>query len=110
MMSALEIATSALPKMSRDEIAQLVQRAAFKIAGEFPGIEKNAGVCGGSACVIRTRIPVWSIVEYKNMGVSDEKLLINFPSLRKQDLSNALAYYYANKNEIDQEIAENNED
>ncbi len=109
-MTVLEKATAFLPKMSNSEIAQLVQTATQKIAVDFPGIEKTSGVCGGSACVIRTRIPVWSIVEYMNMGVGKEKLLLNFPTLRAQDLSNIRAYYAANKAEIDAEIFENNAD
>jgi uncharacterized protein (DUF433 family) len=109
-MTLLEEATAILPKMSNSEIAQLVQAASQKIAIDFPGIEKTPNVCGGSACIIRTRIPVWSIVEYMLMGVEKEKLLLNFPTLRAQDLANAWAYYDANKVEIDAEIAENNAD
>ncbi len=108
-MTALEKVTALLPGMSDSDIAQVVQRAAQKIASDFPGIEKTPGVCGGSACIIRTRIPVWSLVEYQQMGVGKERLLKNFPSLRAQDLANAWAYYEANKAEIDREIAENNE-
>jgi uncharacterized protein (DUF433 family) len=109
-MTVLEKASAFLPKMSNSEIAQLVQMASQKIAVDFPGIEKIPNVCGGSACIIRTRIPVWSIVEYRLMGVGKEKLLLNFPTLRAQDLANAWAYYNANKAEIDAEIAENNAD
>lgn len=109
-MTALEKATAILPEMSKSEIAQLVQRAYMAIAPAFPGIEKTPGVCGGSACIIRTRIPVWSIIEYMQLGVGKEQLLQNFPTLRAQDLANAWAYYDANKEEIDAEIRENNED
>jgi uncharacterized protein (DUF433 family) len=109
-MTVLEKATAFLPKMSNSEIAQLVQMATQKIAVDFPGIEKTPNVCGGSACVIRTRIPVWSIVEYMLMGIGKEKLLRNFPTLRAQDLAHIWAYYDANKAEIDAEIAENNAD
>jgi uncharacterized protein (DUF433 family) len=109
-MTVLERATEFLPQMSNSEIAQLVQMTTQKITVDFPGIEKTPNVCGGSACVIRTRIPVWSIVEYMLMGIGKEKLLRNFPTLRVQDLANAWAYYDANKEEIDTEIAENNAD
>ena len=109
-MTALEKASAYLPSMTKREIAQLVQRATSQLSVEFPGIEKTPGVCGGSACIIRTRIPVWSIIEYMQMGVGAEKLLKSFPTLRAQDLANAWAYYDANKSEIDLEIKENNED
>lgn len=26
----------------------------------WPGIEKSPNIAGGAACIIRTRIPVWS--------------------------------------------------
>ncbi len=72
-----------------------------------PGIEKTPGVCGGSACIIRTRIPVWLLVEARNAGASEPHLLASFPALRPEDLDHAWAYYRVNKEEIDQEILEN---
>jgi len=91
-MTALEKAMAILPDLSQSEIAQLVQTAARKIAADFPGIEKTPGVCGGSACIIRTRIPVWSVIEYMHLGVGKQEILENFPTLRPQDLANAWAY------------------
>jgi uncharacterized protein (DUF433 family) len=38
------------------------------------------------------------------MGLGNEKMLFNFPTLRAQDLANVWAYYDANKTEIDSEI------
>ena len=73
----------------------------------FPGIEKTPGVCGGSACVIRTRIPVWTLVFYHKMGFSDTALLENYPSLRHQDLVSAWNYYLTHKEEIERDIEEN---
>jgi uncharacterized protein (DUF433 family) len=76
----------------------------------FPGgVERTLGVCGGSACIVRTRIPVWSLVSYKKLGVTDEALLENFPTLRKPDLLNAWAYYALNRTEIEEEIKANDE-
>jgi uncharacterized protein (DUF433 family) len=71
------------------------------------GIEKTKGVCGGSACIIRTRIPVWTLVSLKNDGASDAVLLDAYPSLRQYDLNNAWAYYESNPKEIDSDIQEN---
>ena len=75
--------------------------------GEFPGIEKTPGVCGGVACIIRIRIPVRTLVAFKKMGLAGETLLSNYPTLRQQDLSNAWAYYLGHHEEIDLEIREN---
>ncbi len=97
-------------KMSLSKKAQLLYVISKEISGAFPGIEKTPNVCGGSACVIRTRIPVWTLVSFKKMGMNDNLLLASFPSLRHQDLNNVWAYYKANKKEIDKDIVENNED
>ncbi|MEK7255198.1 MAG: DUF433 domain-containing protein [Bacteroidota bacterium] len=95
--------------MSWLEKAKLVSQAVQDVGGEFPGIEKTPGVCGGSACIIRTRIPVWLLVSCKKLGFTDEELLEDYPSLRRQDLRNAWVYYEANKEEIEQDIRENEE-
>lgn len=95
--------------MSPVEKAQLFQKVAGNLSSEFPGIEKTPEICGGVACVIRTRIPVRTLVMFKKMGLSDETLLANYPTLRHQDLSNAWAYYLAFREEIELEIKENEE-
>ena len=41
----------------------------------YPGIEKTDGVCGGSACIVRTRIPVWLLVEALQSGASESHRL-----------------------------------
>jgi len=107
-MTALQAARKLLQDMTQSEKAQLIKWAAGEADYGFPGIERTPGVCGGSACIVRTRIPVWSLVEYKRLGLSDEALLENFPSLRKPDLINAWNYYATNQEEIDREVAENN--
>lgn len=95
--------------MSSGEKTQLFQKIAGVFGSEFPGIEKTPGVCGGVACIIRTRIPVRTLVSFKKMGLADQALLANYPTLRQQDLNNAWAYYLAFHEEIDFEIRENEE-
>lgn len=97
-------------KLSSSKKAQLLNFISKEVGGAFPGIEKTPNVCGGSACVIRTRIPVWTLVSFKKLGMNDNTLLISYPSLRHQDLNNTWAYYKTNKKEIDKDIFENNED
>lgn len=108
-MTALQKAEALLPELSAGEKSQLFQKVAGVAGDEYPGIEKTTGVSGGSACIIRTRIPVRTLITFKNMGLSDEKLLVNYPTLRQQDLNNAWAYYLTHKQEIDLEIRENEE-
>ena len=108
-MTAFQQVERLLPEMTRSEKAQLIKWAIGVPEYGFPGVESTPGVCGGSVCIVRTRISVWSLVAYKNIGVSDETLLENFPTLRKADLINAWNYYAINQAEIDQEIRENDE-
>ena len=108
-MTVLQKVVDMLPEMSLGEKAQLLQRVVSDLTNIYPGIEKIPGVCGGDACVVGTRIPVWSLVNSRNLGFTDEDLLRNFPSLIAQDLFNAWAYYQANKAEIDIQIFENDE-
>lgn len=98
-----------ISELSFTKKAQLLYFISKEIGETFPGIEKNANVCGGSACIIRTRIPVWTLVSFKKLGLSSKSLLSSYPNLRHQDLQNAWAYYKANKFEIDKDILENSE-
>lgn len=98
-----------LALLSMGEKAQLLSQVSKELGETFPGVEKTEGVCGGSACIIRTRIPVWTLVSFKKLGMTDENLLKAYPTLRQQDLGNAWAYYKVNLQEIDQDILENKE-
>ena len=70
-------------------------------------ISKTANVCGGSACIRSTRIPVWSLVLWRRQGVSDVRLLEMFPTLSQADLDHAWAYDASHREEIDRDIQEN---
>lgn len=107
MMTALQKVEALLPEMSPGEKAQVAKWVRDDLDYRFPGIEQTPGVCGGSACIVRTRIPVWLLVEAQQAGASEADLLKSYPSLRAEDLTNAWAYYRANKEEIDSEISEN---
>jgi uncharacterized protein (DUF433 family) len=72
-------------------------------------IEKTAGVSGGVACIARTRIPVWTLENYRRLGWTEATILENFTSLRTVDLANAWAYADAHVEELDQAIHTNEE-
>ena len=57
-----------------------------------------------------TRIPVWVLVLYHRGHQDIERLLEAFPSLDRSAIEEALAYYEANRAEIERSIAENDED
>jgi len=63
--------------------------------------------CGGEACFIRTRIPVWVVVRARQLGTSEEDILRSYPVLTAEDLVRAYAYARTNPEEIERAIAEN---
>ena len=73
----------------------------------WPGIEKIENVAGGEACIVRTRIPVWTLENYRRLGWSEATILENYPALRAADLVNAWGYVDAHIDEINQVIQEN---
>ena len=72
-------------------------------------IEHADGVCGGDARIRSTRIPVWTLVTYRALGLSDRELLDNYPNLEIEDLQAAWSYYEQHQAEIDRAIALNEE-
>jgi uncharacterized protein (DUF433 family) len=67
-------------------------------------IQTTPGVCGGHARIRNTRIPVWTLVAYRQQGAPDTELLTNYPGLTPADLSAAWDYYQQHRPEIDREI------
>ena len=106
-MSNLETAEQLLAEMSRAEKAQLLQWVVRDLGDAFPGIENKPDVCGGEPCIVRTRIPVWLLVQARRLGTDEADLLRAYPTLRAEDLANAWAYHRAHPNEIEQQIREN---
>ena len=96
-----------LESLTRSEKAQLLQWIVRELGEAFPGIESRAGVCGGDPCIVRTRIPVWTLVQSRRLGLSEADLLNAYPTLRAEDLVNAWAYFRAHRREIEQQIDEN---
>jgi uncharacterized protein (DUF433 family) len=87
------------------EIVRLIQEQ----TNLWTGITKTPEVVGGDACIRNMRIPVWSLVEYRQMGANDDKIIEAYPQLTASDLANAWAYAEAFSDEIAQAIAENQE-
>lgn len=107
-MKALQQAEALLEQMSRGEKAQLLQWVVRDLGGDaFPGIDISSEVAGGVACIVRTRIPVWTLVLAKRLGSSEAELLQAYPSLKAEDLANAWAYYRTNTEQIELQIKEN---
>ena len=96
-----------LPDLSPGEKAQLLKWVVRDLSDAFPGIDSRPEVCGGEACIVRTRIPVWLLEQARRQGASEQELLAAYPSLRAEDLVNARAYARSHAAEIDEQIRGN---
>lgn len=96
-----------LGELSRGEKAQLLQWVVQDLGDAHPGIEVDPSVGGGSAMIVRTRIPVWLLEQARRLGMREAELLRSYPSLRAEDLANAWAYVRNHRDEIEREITEN---
>jgi uncharacterized protein (DUF433 family) len=73
-------------------------------------IQKTPDICGGDACIRNTRVPVWSLVVARRLGISDTALLHYFVTpLFAADLQAAFAYFEQHADEIEREIRLNQE-
>ena len=92
-----------------------VEGSARPLADESPaptgptGIEKDAAICGGEACIARTRVPVWVLEQARRLGATEADLLTDYPSLTAADLAAAWAYVLAHRQEVESAIRANEE-
>ena len=74
-----------------------------------PGIIFTNGQTGRRATVAGSGLDVWELINiYKSYGKNQKKILNDYP-LTQTQLNVALDYYERYKNEIDEEIKENDE-
>jgi uncharacterized protein (DUF433 family) len=86
---------------------ELVGKSGKRRRTRTGSIVKTPEVCGGSARVVGTRIPVWQLVEARDSGVSEAQLLLDFPTLKAVHLAEAWEYARLHPDEIATEIHEN---
>lgn len=55
-------------------------------------ISSDPAICGGTACVKGTRIPVSVVLDNLAAGLSSDELIKNYPSLTVEAIRAALAY------------------
>jgi len=104
------VAENTISTLSRGEKVELLQWLVKDLGDSFAGIESAPNVCGGAACIVRTRIPVRVLENARRQGVTESELLQDYPALTAQDLANAWAYVRSHREEIEREIIENEED
>ena len=107
MHSPMQVIERLLPQLSSTEKSSLLQRIVQDISATPLGIEKTPGVCGGAARVVRTRIPVWVLVQSRRLGLEEMELRAAYPTLRTEDLDNAWRYARLFTAEIERAIREN---
>jgi uncharacterized protein (DUF433 family) len=101
---------SQLLSLTPTEKSSLIQFLSHSLETPWQGICRTPGVMGGEACIRETRIPVWLLVSYARLGLSEAKLLENYPTLTAIDLVNAWSYASAYTEEIDRAIAQQDEE
>src|SRR5258706_13439878 len=88
-MRTLQDVEQILTQLSRAEKAQVLQWIVRDLADAYPGIESTPHILGGEARIVRTRIPVWVLVQARHLGATEADLLQSYPTLRAEDLTNA---------------------
>lgn len=106
-MASLNDFEKLLHALSPGEKAQVLKWVVQELGDAFPGIDSRPDVCGGEACIVRTRIPVWLLEQARRLGTTEQALLAAYPSLRAEDLVNAWGYARSHAAEIDAQIREN---
>lgn len=103
-----------LPSDERQQLANWLlhlgsQSGSSRETASEVGITKTPGVCGGAACIVRTRIPVWVLEQLRRLDVGEPRILSSYPTLQASDLTNAWEYVENHRDEIEEEIRQNEE-
>jgi uncharacterized protein (DUF433 family) len=107
IMTSIEEIEELLARMTQGEKAQLLRRVVRDLGDAFPGVDSTSGVCDGEPCIVRTRIPIWVLEQARRQGATETDLLRSYPTLRAEDLANAWAYARSHREEIEEQIREN---
>lgn len=111
-MTKLQQTIALVKELSREDQLQLITQllpTLYQESWEEGGITRSPDIAGGCARIANTRIPVWGIVEAKRLGYSDTEILDMHPTLSRSDIENALVYYAKHRDEIESELAEQEE-
>jgi uncharacterized protein (DUF433 family) len=71
----------------------------------YPHIVKEPGYCGGKAAIDNTRVRVNNVAWLEKRGLTPQQVLEHYPDLTLAQVHAALAYYYDNRDEIEAELA-----
>jgi uncharacterized protein (DUF433 family) len=76
---------------------------------DYRNVEKDPSRCGGQAVVAGTRIRVATILTCYRQGMRVEEIVQQYPHLRPADVHDALAYAYDHCDEIEVDLAGDDE-
>ncbi len=76
---------------------------------DYRNIEKDAARCGGQAVVASTRIRVATILGCYRQGMSVEEIVQQYSTLTPADVHDALAYACDHLDEIEADLAADDE-
>lgn len=76
---------------------------------DYRNIESNSARCGGQPVVVGTRIRVATILTCYRQGMRVEEIVQQYPGLRPADVHDALAYAYDHLDEIENDLAADDE-
>jgi len=69
-------------------------------------LARTPNVCGGRLHIDGTRVTVLQVATLYKRGETPEEIAQNFPQVNLSQVYAALAYYHANRAEIEQELAD----
>lgn len=76
---------------------------------DYRNIEKDPARCGGQPVVAGTRIRVATILNCYRQGMRVEEIVQQYSHLKPADVHDALAYAYDHLDEIESQLAEDDE-
>jgi uncharacterized protein (DUF433 family) len=68
-------------------------------------ITVNPAVRSGKPCIKGTRITVYDVLEYLAGGMSEDKILGDFPDLTREDIRAVLAFAAARERRVTNSVA-----
>jgi uncharacterized protein (DUF433 family) len=68
-------------------------------------ITRTPGIKSGTPHIAGTGVTVRTIVRYYKLGLSPEEIAAEYPHLSLAQVYGALAYYHANRDEMDEQMA-----
>jgi uncharacterized protein (DUF433 family) len=67
-------------------------------------LSRSPNICGGRVRIDGTRITVHQIANCYQQGLTPEEIAVQYPHINLAQIYAALAYYHANRDEIDREL------